>query len=263
MSACPNKLSLLHALADGELDAANSLSVEAHVKNCAGCAATIEQIDTVRARLTHGMDRYVAPTALRTRVDAMLDEATAAPKGTSRAAVTTSPRSGRWFAGGAVTALAASLALFLALPQLTATGIEDQLIASHVRSLLAAHLTDVATSDKHVVRPWFNGKIDFAPPVVDLAAQGFPLAGGRLDYLDGGVVPALVYHRRQHSINLFIRPVRGIGSTAAFNTTRNGYSLVHWTDDGLQYWAVSDIPAPELDQFRRQFLDQSKQVPMR
>lgn len=263
MTACPDKLPLIHALADGELDAANSLGLEAHVKSCAGCAAELEHICAVREHLKHGLLRYEAPPELRTGVEAMVSEATALVEASPPAAAAHQPRSGRWFAGGAITALAASLTMFLALPQLTASGIEDQLIASHVRSLLATHLTDVATSDKHVIRPWFNGKIDFAPPVVDLTEQGFALAGGRLDYVDGRVVAALVYHRRLHSINLFIRPAERFGSNASFTNTRSGYSLERWTGGGLEYWAVSDIPAAELGQFRQQFLNQSKHAPMR
>ena len=259
MSACADKRMLLNALADGELDAANSATIEVHVKGCARCAAEFDAIVAVRQRLAGDLPRYAPPAGLRTRVDSMLSDATILDAAAAGSVIARSSRSGRWFAGGAMTALAASLGLFLSLPQLTATGIEEQLIASHVRSLLATHLTDVATSDRHVVRPWFNGKIDFSPPVVDLAAQGFPLAGGRLDYVDGRVVPALVYHRRLHSINLFIRP----GSATSLTDSRKGYSLERWADGGLEYWAVSDIPAPELEQFRRLFQNLSKQAPMR
>ena len=259
MSACADQQILLHALSDGELDAANCATTEAHVKSCARCAGELGAIAAVRHRLAGGLLRYQAPADLRSRVDTMLAGATIADVAAAGPVMARPPRSGRWFAGGAMTALAASLVLFLALPQLTATGIENQLIASHVRSLLAAHLTDVATSDRHVVRPWFNGKIDFSPPVVDLAAQGFPLAGGRLDYVDGRVVPALVFHRRLHSINLFIRP----GATLPFADSRKGYSLERWSDGGLEFWAVSDIPSAELDQFRTLFEEQSKQAPMR
>ena len=259
MSACADKQLLLNALADGELDAANSATIEAHVKGCAGCAAEIDAIAAVRQRLAVDLPRYAAPAGLQTRVETMLADATIPDAAAAGSVMARPPRTGRWFAGGALTALAASLTLFLALPQLTATGIEDQLIASHVRSLLATHLTDVATSDRHVVRPWFNGKIDFAPPVVDLAAQGFPLAGGRLDYVDGRVVPALVYHRRLHSINLFIQP----GGATPLTDSRKGYSLTRWADGGLEYWAVSDIPTAELEQFHLLFQQQSNQAPMR
>ena len=149
--------------------------------------------------------------------------------------------------------MAASLALLLALPQLTTVPMQDQLVASHVRSLLASHLTDVQTSDRHVVKPWFNGRIDFAPPVVELAPQGFPLVGGRLDYIGGRVVPAIVYRRRLHTINLFVMPAGTLSSPAPISTRRDGYSLVRWTRGGLQYWAVSDVEPGELELFRQAF----------
>ncbi|MDB5694228.1 MAG: hypothetical protein JWO81_3291, partial [Alphaproteobacteria bacterium] len=148
---------------------------------------------------------------------------------------------------------AASILLLLAAPQFTSVAMQDQLVASHVRSLLASHLTDVATSNRHVVKPWFNGRIDFAPPVVELAGQGFPLVGGRLDYLDGRVVPALVYRRNLHVINLFVRPKDRFASPLGFAARKNGYSLVRWTDGGLEYWAVSDIEPADLDSFHRAF----------
>jgi anti-sigma factor RsiW len=142
------------------------------------------------------------------------------------------------------------MALVFAMPQLTTTGMQDQLVASHVRSLLAHHLVDVETSNRHVVKPWFNGKIDFAPPVIDLVDRGYPLAGGRLDYIDGRVVAAIVYHRRLHSINLFVRPAGGLASPVGFTSRHDGYSIVRWTRGGLEFWAVSDIEPNELDQFR-------------
>jgi anti-sigma factor RsiW len=132
-------------------------------------------------------------------------------------------------------------------------GLQDELVASHVRSLLATHLTDVATSDRHVVKPWFNGKVDFAPPVIELADQGFPLAGGRLDYIHGRVVAAVVYRRRQHVINLFVWPADINRPTPFAPGRRDGYSLARWTQDGLQFWAVSDIEPAQLQEFRALF----------
>ena len=145
--------------------------------------------------------------------------------------------------------LAASLMLVLNVPQ-QSQSIEDQLLASHVRSMLADHLTDVLTSDQHTVKPWFNGKIDFSPPVVDLAAQGFPLVGGRVDYLDGRVVAALIYRRHGHVINLFIWPAT---LETRSNTEKDGYNFVEWNVDGLVFWAVSDVAAPDLSAFRDDF----------
>jgi anti-sigma factor RsiW len=122
-------------------------------------------------------------------------------------------------------------------------------VANHVRSLLASHLVDVPSSDQHTVKPWFDGKVDFAPPVHDFGADGFPLVGGRLDYLDGKTVVALVYRRHQHPINLLISPTPGRANTSPQAMTRRGYNLIHWTQDEMSYWAVSDLNAAELDQF--------------
>lgn len=248
MSACADKWTLLHAMIDGELDAANCVAIEAHIKTCAGCAEELARIEAVHDALSHAGMKHRAPSALHVKIAAQID-------GQSGGGITARPqqRSIRpWLAGG-LSAIAASLLLFAAVPQLTATGIEDQVIASHVRSLLANHLTDIATSDRHIIKPWFNGKVDFAPPVIELADQGFPLAGGRLDYLDGQVVPALVYHRGLHSINVFVRPARNMVSPGEIATRRNGFSIVRWSHGGLECWAVSDIDLNELKLFGRDF----------
>ena len=157
-------------------------------------------------------------------------------------------------AGGGVTALAASFALVMVAAPAT-QGLPAELVAAQVRSLQAQHLVDVATSDRHTVKPWFNGKIDFAPPVMDLADQGFPLVGGRLDYADNQVVAAVVYKRRAHTINLFILPSRPQPWRLAWPGagTRTSYSVIRWTQGGLDFWAVSDLEAGELEQFHKDF----------
>jgi anti-sigma factor RsiW len=128
------------------------------------------------------------------------------------------------------------------------------LVADHVRSTLASHLVDVETSDRHTVKPWFNGRIDFAPPVVDLAARGFALVGGRVDYLDGRVVAALVYRRNKHVINVFVRPEpRGL-RLPSLGRPRDGYSVVRWSEGGLEFWAVSDVEPHELETLKREFI---------
>lgn len=251
MSACPDKALLLGGLLDGELDAANSVALEAHLAACPGCMAELERLGAVRDQVRQPGMRFTTPAHLRDAVGTMPDLAAATPPARG-------PRLPSWLAPGVMGALAASLALFVALPQLrpgadapSPPAIERELVASHVRSLLAAHLTDIQTSNEHVVRPWFNGKIDFAPPVPELAAQGFPLVGGRLDYIAGRVVPAIVYRRRLHSVNLFVWPDR---TTDARAERTDGYSVLEWTQDGLRYAAVSDIDPADLARFRAAFV---------
>lgn len=159
----------------------------------------------------------------------------------------------RWMFVPALAALAASLFLVI-VPLSDRSSIGDEVIASHIRSLLVDHLTDVATSDQHTVKPWFNGKIDFAPPVIDLAREGFPLEGGRVDYVGGRVVAALVYKRQSHVINLFVWPWSG-GTTASVRTpaSRDGYNIENWRAGGLMFWAVSDGSADDLARFRDAF----------
>jgi len=128
-----------------------------------------------------------------------------------------------------------------------------QLIASHVRSLMANHLTDVASSDQHTVKPWLDAKLDFAPPVVDLSSEGFPLVGGRLDYLDNRPVAALVYQRRKHFINLFVWPGETGAARPTMAMSHEGYQLLHWADPDFNYWAVSDVNANDLQTFKQQF----------
>ena len=237
---CPDPM-LLHALFDDELDAANVAAVEAHLRTCADCAAEFEQLKRLHQAVADPALRHVAPKGLRDRIDAALP---AGPR-------TANPWPARlgWGAGGAI---AAGLALTLATPQPSATsGLEQQMVASHVRSLLADHLVDIPTSDRHVVKPWFNGKIDFSPPTPDLKAAGFPLVGGRLDYIGGRVVPAIVYRRNLHTINVFAWPAGKAPVTETMAS--DGYTLVHWRQDDLDFWAVSDVAGGDLDQFRKAF----------
>jgi len=153
-----------------------------------------------------------------------------------------------WFGTGAATAWGLALVL-LATPVPPSDALAEGVTANHVRSLMASHLADVASSDHHAVKPWFAGRLDFSPPVVDLAAEGFPLAGGRLDYLDGRTVAALVYRSGPHVINLFVWPAADAKAQAPVLSARQGYQLVHWAQGGMQAWAVSDLNAAELQNF--------------
>jgi anti-sigma factor RsiW len=242
VSACPDKELLLHALADGELDAGNAAALEAHVAGCAACADELAQIREVKSRLAAAPLAYAAPASLHARLDAALAADAAPPRGRRFGGET-------WVMAGAIGALAASLALFAIVP--SGQSLEGQLIDAQARSLEAQHLVDVQTSDRHTVKPWFNGKVDFAPPVVDLAPQGYPLVGGRLDRVDGRRAAALVFHRRAHTINLFIWP--GAAPTAPLLERKEGYNLVRWGHGGLVYWAVSDVDPADLVGFQKAF----------
>lgn len=247
---------LLHGFIDGELDPTNAARFEAHRATCGECSREME--DALMVKRLAGRDgvKWQTPDAVRARVQAALAlEQTMMARAMTATIPAESPwhRLWRfvrqWSFIPSLAVLAASLMLVLNVPQQSQT-IEDQLLASHVRSMLADHLTDVLTSDQHTVKPWFNGKIDFSPPVVDLVAQGFPLVGGRVDYLNGRVVAALIYRRHGHIINLFIWP----GASATRSTAeKEGYNFAEWYADGLVFWAVSDVSAPDLTAFRDDF----------
>lgn len=247
---------LLHGFIDGELDSTNATRFEAHLATCGDCTREMEEALMVKRLAGREGVKWRAPDAVHARIQTalaleqvMMARAMAATIQTEGPWLRLWRFVRQWSFVPSIAALAASLMLVLNLPQ-QGQMIEDQLLASHVRSMLADHLTDVLTSDQHTVKPWFSGKIDFSPPVVDLAAQGFPLVGGRVDYLNGRVVAALIYHRHGHIINLFIWP----GSPAArSNAEKEGYNFAEWYADGLVFWAVSDVSASDLSAFRDDF----------
>ena len=239
--SCAKPLELIHAHLDGELDVVRSLEIEEHLRECTTCAGAYEALRSLRSALPVQELSFKAPPSLHKRIRKAL-RVEAKSEGWSWAI------GWRWLSAAVSAAAIAMLALAF-FPLLGRSGgndrLIDELVSGHVRSLMVEHLTDVASSDKHTVKPWFDGKINFAPPVSDFAATGFALVGGRLDYIAGRSVAALVYRHRAHLVNLFIWPDQA-GTSGMKTSTSGGYSLVHWNDTDLSYWAVSDLNLHDL-----------------
>ena len=244
---------MLHGFADGELDSDRAARFEEHLATCPDCKAEIERVRAVRQIIDQDGVKWRPPEGLHSQVMSMLSF--------EHGALSSLPpgrRSGwrqaldflrLWSFVPSLAALAASLIIFASVPSPTSL-LQDQILASHVRSMMADHLTDVQTSDQHTVKPWFNGKIDFSPPVTDLSKDGFPLVGGRVDYIGGRAVAALVFRRHGHVINLFIWPA--VSSMQAANVL-DGYNMALWSDGGLAFWAISDVALGDLAEFEKLF----------
>ena len=243
---CDEAEILLHALIDGELDAGHAREVENHIAGCPRCAAALRDYREMSQAIAGADVRYAAPPELRRRIEAALPQPQA--RVPNRRAVL------RGFAmGSAVSAIAATGLVAIVLRGDDEARIQSEVVSAHLRSLQAGHLTDVISTDQHTVKPWFNGKLDVAPPVIDLTAQGFTLIGGRLDYVDARPIGAVVYRRRSHVINLFVAQTASTERRAAKIETVQGFNIRHWSDRGLNYWAVSDLAADELAEFGDKF----------
>jgi len=242
---CDEAAILMHALIDGELDAGHAREVEAHIVGCAACAARLREFQELRRNLTPAGLRYSAPGSLRESIEGRLP---APPAAASRRAVISS-----FALGAGVSAIAACGLLVMVMRNDDESRILGEVVSAHLRSLQAQHLTDVLSSDQHTVKPWFNGRLDVAPPVVDLTAQGFTLLGGRLDYVDAKPVAAIVYRRRVHVINLFCAPAPDFGHRRAVMESLHGFNVRRWSENGLNLWAVSDINTEELAEFGEKF----------
>lgn len=242
---CDEAKVLVHALIDGELDAGHAREVEAHVAACADCARALRDAQAMRTRMKPAGLRYRAPPALRESIEGKLPA--------SRAGTTRRAALGGFAIGAVATALAASGLTLMVVRRDDRQRILGEVVSAHLRSLQAQHLIDVASSDQHTVKPWFNGRLDVAPPVVDLTAQGFTLIGGRLDTLDAKPVAVVVYRRREHVINLFCAPAPGAADRAPEMESLHGYNVRRWSENGLDLWAVSDLNAEELAEFGDKF----------
>jgi anti-sigma factor RsiW len=244
--SCENTALYLHAYLDDELGVADAIRFEQHLAECAECRLVHERSLALRSALRRSDLSFPLPPALSLRVNRAIRQA-AAPQSHSL-------RNGSryWMA------LAASIVVTAGLSWLvfdnSSRSSRQELVArevvdSHIRSLQANHLVDVPSSDRHTVKPWFQGKLDFSPPVPDLSAQGWVLVGGRLDYLDSQPVAALIYERRKHQINVLVRPTTGGAEEAIRQQTSQGYQVLHWTHSGMTYWVTSDLNPSELREF--------------
>jgi anti-sigma factor RsiW len=239
---CHDARRMLEAFADNELAATEAASVRDHVTGCVTCARRLTQLERV-GELVRRIPYYVAPDAVRVRVASTRKESWQAGSFL------------RWTAAAilVVSVIGSGMLVWSLNSSRTAAAtrtIADAVVDNHVRALAGEHLFDVASSDQHTVKPWFQGKLDFSPPVTDLAATGFPLVGGRLEYVAGRPAAALIYRRRQHTINLFIWPTSDDARSTVARSIR-GFQIRHWTRGGMSFWAVSDVNDSDLATFEQ------------
>jgi anti-sigma factor RsiW len=257
---CSEARTRLAGYVDGELTGAECSQLEGHVSDCAACRRERSVQAFMHFELRREATRHAAPAALRRRIKVLaessvdagwpsLPRAWGAWLGMLRlhsGARLIAPAAGLAFA----VLLTANVALLSATPSRQAA-LEGEVVSSHVRSLMSARSIDVASSDRHTVKPWFAGKLDYSPPVVDLAGDGFALVGGRLDYVDGQPVAVLVYQRRKHVVDVFIWPASSASSERSASRSRRGYNVLHWAKAGMNYWIVSDLEGEELGLLER------------
>jgi anti-sigma factor RsiW len=240
--SCSQMRKLLHAHHDGELDAAHEMQVEAHLNDCSHCFGLMRNLVTLRSALQNDALRFSAPAGL-------LHAVTTQAVQTEIDATTAPTRSWNWTWSAAAVLLTAAILAFQFRSLHSDERLLAELRASHIRSLMAGHLTDVASTDQHTVKPWFDGKLAFVPPVKDLYSAGFPLLGCRLDYVADQPVAALVYSRQKHPINLFVWPAESPAVRSPDATQRDNYRIVRWSDGRMNLAAVSDLNEAELREF--------------
>ena len=241
--SCQQTHELIHGYLDGELDLVKSLEIEKHLEQCQACTQNYEALRGLQSRLRDNSLRFDPPAKLEKRLRSALRKET-------------EPRSPifRWGWAVAASSLLVAVVIVWTVASIASRPSPDdvlaqEVVASHVRSLMANHVADVLSSDQHTVKPWFDGKLDFSPTVKDLSKQGFSLYGGRLDYINNRPVAALVYQRRQHSINVFVWPATSSPAMNGKASEQQGYNVIRWSKAGMTYWAVSDLNLAELQQF--------------
>jgi anti-sigma factor RsiW len=246
---CQQARLLIDPYADGELDAAAIPALEQHLLDCPGCALAWRNLQGLKKALKQDEVYFTAPAALRQRIKAELPAPT-------RPVPQRPGWSWNWLTAAMSGVAAVCLALLLTVVMTRPSSDQSptyEIVSDHIRSLIPGHLMDVVSTDQHTVKPWFSGKVDYSPPVKDLAAEGFPLVGGRLDYLDGHSAAALVYMRQKHIINLLIWPSSAPAQVPRQAATYKGYHLVNWAESGMSFWAVSDLNQKELLEFAEAF----------
>jgi mycothiol system anti-sigma-R factor len=248
--SCDFPGTLLHAYLDGELDAVRAAEFERHLEDCRECTTTLGAIESLRSSFQRAQLYETAPAELRRKIRGELKSPATGSGGSAVAAW-------RWLAVAAAILLVTGVAWF-SLPRFRATGPESvtaaEVIDAHIRSLQPGHLTDVTSTDQHTVKPWFDGKLDFVPPVHDFVDEGFPLLGGRLDVLGERNVAALVYGRRKHFVNVFVWPTKEPDTPIHPPGSRQGYQWVHWRHQGMEFCAVSDTSAQDLHDLAELFV---------
>lgn len=238
---CREVEGLLGTYLDGELEPAVSASIRDHADTCPACRQRLANLASI-GRMVRRAPYYQAPEGLRARLANIRTKS-----------ASTSQLLGWATAAVMLVSLMGSI-LFVRWSTRTTRTVDtvaQEVVSSHVRALMGAHLFDIRSTDQHTVKPWFLGKLDFSPPVTDLALAGFPLIGGRLDYVADRPVAALVYARGQHTINLFVWPEAADAARSSDARAIRGFHVRHWTREGMSYWAVSDVNDAELDQFVR------------
>ncbi len=247
---CQQALAQIDAYLDSELDAAHSHQVEQHIRDCPTCRDQWQQLSALRTAVREKAPYHLAPETLRQQALKLLGHA-GTPSSLSRVT-----RPAAYWPSMAAAVLVAAIfsagATYWILRPPPPEDMVGDVVTSHVRSMMATNrLTDISSSSQHTVKPWFSGKITFAPTVVDLTTQGYPLVGGRLDYLAQQPVAALVYRHRQHIINLFIWPDPSAANLAPRQTSHLGFHIARWSHGGMNYWAVSDLNPESLETFSR------------